>query len=188
MTGKKKIIVAITGASGSLYAMNLLQRMVTLPEKPEISVIFSEPGQKVWDYELGKNAFGFEGIRLYRHDDFFAAPASGSALYTDMVVIPCSMGTLGKIASGTSDNLIIRAADVMLKEKRNLVLVPREMPLNLIHIKNMETLLLAGAQLVPACPSFYSRPVTVEEVIRTVTDKVLSLTGFNESNFEWKEE
>jgi flavin prenyltransferase len=185
MNSTKKIIIAITGASGSVYAKNLLERLHKLIPVPEISVIFSEEGKKVWNYELSDSDFNYNNVKIFRHNDFFAAPASGSANYKSMVIIPCSMGTLGKIASGSSDNLIIRAADVMLKEKRKLIIVPREMPLNLIHIRNMETLLLAGAQIIPASPAFYRHPETIEELLNTVTDKVLSSIGFNENNFEW---
>ena len=116
---------------------------------------------------------------------FFAPVASGSANYSAMVVIPCSMGTIGRIASGTSDNLIIRAADVMLKEKRKLIIVPRESPYNLIHLRNMETLLLAGAHIIPASPSFYSHPKTVDDVVSTIVDRVLSQLGYGEDLYEW---
>ena len=182
---KNKIIIAITGASGSIYAKQLLLRLQNIAEKPEIAVIFSEEGKKVWDFELGNEKPIDSDFTLFKSTDFFAPVASGSANFSSMVVIPCSMGTMGRIAAGTSDNLIIRAADVMLKEKRTLIIVPREMPYNLIHIRNMETLLLAGAHLVPASPSFYSHPKTIEDAIKTVTDKVISLLGFNDGLFEW---
>jgi 4-hydroxy-3-polyprenylbenzoate decarboxylase len=180
-----KIIIGITGASGSVYAKQLLNRLLAFGEIPEIAVVFSEEGKKVWDFELKEERLINDRIRIFDSKDFFAPVASGSANYNAMVVIPCSMGTMGRIAAGTSDNLIIRAADVMLKEKRKLVLVPREMPYNLIHIRNMETLLLAGAQLIPASPSFYSHPKTIDDVIKTVTDKVLSALGYNDGLYEW---
>ncbi len=182
---KNKIIVAITGASGSVYAKQLLFRLRVLGDKPEIAVIFSEEGKKVWNFELNGETINNEQLTFFNPDDFFAPVASGSANYNAMVIIPCSMGTLGRIAAGTSDSLIIRAADVMLKEKRRLILVPREMPYNLIHIRNMETLLLAGACLIPASPSFYSHPESVDDVIKTVTDKVLSSLGYIDDVFEW---
>ena len=182
---KSKIIIAITGASGSIYAKQLLTRLLDLPEKPEIAVIFSDSGKKVWDFELNNEKINNEQITYFNNTDFFAAVASGSANYDAMVIIPCSMGTMGKIASGTSDNLIIRAADVILKEKRKLIIVPRETPYNLIHIKNMETLILAGAHLIPASPSFYNHPKTVDDVIKTVTDKVLSALNYKKGLFEW---
>jgi 4-hydroxy-3-polyprenylbenzoate decarboxylase len=180
-----KIIIGITGASGSIYAKQLLSRLFELPEKPKIALIFSENGKKVWDFELNGETINNEQITSYNPNDFFASVASGSANYNAMIVIPCSMGTIGRIASGTSDNLIIRAADVMLKEKRKLIIVPRETPYNLIHLRNMETLLLAGAEIIPASPSFYSHPKTVDDVINTVTDKVLSALGYKDDLFEW---
>ena len=182
---KNKIIVAITGASGSVYAKQLLERILILDKQCEIAIIFSEEGKKVWNFELNEEIINNEQISIFKATDFFAPVASGSSNFDTMIVIPCSMGTLGRIAGGTSDNLIIRAADVILKEKRKLILVPREMPYNLIHIRNMETLLLAGAHLVPASPSFYSHPETLYDVIKTVTDKVLALAGYNDDNFEW---
>ncbi len=180
-----KIIVAITGASGSIYAKQLLSRLLELPEKPEITVLFSDNGKKVWDFELENEKLDETKLRTFPVNDFFSAVASGSANYDAMIIIPCSMGTIGRIASGTSDNLIIRAADVMLKEKRQLIIVPRESPYNLIHIRNMEMLLLAGAEIIPASPSFYSHPKTFNDIIKTVTDKVLSALKYNDGLFEW---
>ncbi|MFC2138288.1 UbiX family flavin prenyltransferase, partial [Bacteroidota bacterium] len=114
----------------------------------------------------------------YDVNDFFSPAASGSANYDAMIIIPCSMGTLGKIAHGTSDDLIIRAADVMLKEKRKLILVPRETPYNLIHIENMKLITLAGGIICPASPSFYSKPETINDLVDTIVERVLHLTGF----------
>ena len=182
---KNKIIIAITGASGSIYAKQLLDRISSMDHFLEVAVVFSESGKKVWEYELSdeKPESGF--FKIYENNDFFAPVASGSANYSAMVVIPCSMGTIGRIASGTSDNLIIRAADVMLKEKRKLIIVPRESPYNLIHLRNMETLLLAGAHIIPASPSFYSHPKTVDDVVSTIVDRVLSQLGYGEDLYEW---
>jgi flavin prenyltransferase len=181
----KKIIIAITGASGSVYAKQLLLRLVTLKDISEIAVVFSENGRNVWKYELGEEIPDSEVLKYFDCNDLFAPVASGSANYQSMVIIPCSMGTMGRIASGTSDNLIIRAADVMLKEKRQLIIIPRESPYNLIHVRNMETLLLAGAHIIPASPSFYSHPKTIDEVVATIVDRVLSQLGFNDNVFEW---
>ena len=183
-----KIIIAITGASGAVYAKQLLFRLSALSNAPEIAVVFSENGNKVWHYELGEELPNLKVVKLFDCNDMFASVASGSANYKSMIVIPCSMGTIGRIATGTSDNLIIRAADVMLKEKRQLILVPRESPYNLIHIRNMETLLLAGAQLIPASPSFYSHPKTIDELVATVVDRVLLQLGYEENLFEWGKE
>ncbi|MGE5425320.1 MAG: UbiX family flavin prenyltransferase [Syntrophothermus sp.] len=182
----RKIIVAVTGASGSVYAQLLLERLAEIKSQFETcAVIFSENGKEVWNYELGNQDYDKIPFTRYEPDDYFAPPASGSAGFTSMIVIPCSMGTLGRIASGVSTGLISRAADVMLKEKRQLILVPREMPFNLIHIRNMETLTLAGAVIVPASPSFYSKPASSREICMTVVDKVLDLAGLEFKKFQW---
>ena len=124
-------------------------------------------------------------MQFYEKTDFNAPFASGSGKYNVMIIVPCSMGTLGRIASGVSNDLIIRAADVVLKERRKLICVVRETPYNLIHIKNMETVTLAGGIICPATPSFYSRPTTLEEVAATVVDRVLDLAGFDIKAFRW---
>ena len=181
-----KVIVAVTGASGSIYAKHLLDRLTKLKDKPEeISVIFSENGKKVWEYEIGNITYDSKAIHEYGFNDFFAPVASGSAGYDCMVIIPCSMGTLGRIASGTSDDLISRAADVMLKERKKLILVTREAPLNLIHIENMKTITLAGGIIYPANPSFYSRPNSKEELEFTVVNRVLDILGFESDLKRW---
>jgi len=152
-------------------------------------VIFSEPGKAVYAYETGEKALSLNPpFREYNNKDFFAPPASGSAGFDAMIVIPSTMGTLGRIASGTADDLICRSADVMLKERRKLILVAREMPYNLIHLENMRTLTLAGAIICPASPSFYSHPVNMEAMVGTVTDKVLQLAGLAAPSFRWGEE
>ena len=120
-------------------------------------------------------------------NDFNAPFASGSSSYTSMIVCPCSMGTMGRIASGVSNDLVTRAADVMLKERRKLILLVRDTPFNLIHIKNMETITLAGGIICPASPSFYSKPKTFEALAKTVTDRALSLTGIEVNSFRWNE-
>lgn len=181
-----KFIVAVTGASGSIYAKHLLDKMVSLKEKPdEISLILSDNGEKVWEYEIGKFSIKSEIIHQYSNHDFFAPVASGSAGYNGMIIIPCSMGTLGRIASGTSDDLISRSADVMLKERKKLVLVTREAPLNLIHIENMKTITLAGGIIYPASPSFYSRPSSKEELEMTVVNRVLDIMGLESDIKRW---
>src|SRR5207248_4701697 len=125
-------------------------------------------------------------IKFYSQQDFLAPFASGSGKYDTMIIAPCSMGTLGRIATGVSTDLITRAADVILKERRKLICVIRDTPYNLIHIRNMETVTLAGGVICPATPSFYSKPQTIEEVAATVTDRVLDLAGFDISTFRWK--
>lgn len=182
----RKIIVAITGASGSIYAKHLLDKLVALKNNStEISLIFSESGRKVWEYEIGNLNINSDKIHLYPNNDFFAPVASGSAGYESMVVIPCTMGTLGRIASGTSDDLISRSADVMLKERRKLILVTREAPLNLIHIENMRMVTLAGGIIYPASPSFYSKPANKEDLEMTLVNRVLDIMGFDTDINRW---
>lgn len=170
-----RLIVAITGASGSLYAQRLLDALD--PADHEIHLILSRYAPAVIQEELPDGLRLKPGIQQHNLRTMHAPFASGSNTADAMVVIPCSMGTLGRIAHGTSDDLLLRAADVMLKERRRLVLVPRETPLNLIHLRNLELLHLAGATLLPANPSFYSRPATVEAVADTVVARVLDHLG-----------
>ncbi|MGE3309046.1 MAG: UbiX family flavin prenyltransferase [Limisphaerales bacterium] len=166
-----RLIVAITGASGSLYAQRLLDALD--PAEHEIHVLMSRYAPAVVQEELPEGLRLKPGVRQHGLRSMNVPFASGSNTADAMVVIPCSMGTLGRIASGVSDDLLLRAADVMLKERRRLILVPRETPLNLIHLRNLELLFLAGAMILPANPSFYSRPATVEAVVDTVVARVL---------------
>jgi 4-hydroxy-3-polyprenylbenzoate decarboxylase len=145
----------------------------------------SDNAKTVWETELGHQDYGKYPFTFYQKNDFNAPFASGSAQYNCMIVVPCSMGTLGRIASGISDDLVTRAADVILKERRKLILVARETPYNLIHIKNMETVTLAGAIICPATPSFYSRPSTIEEVAMTVVHRILDLAQLKNPSFRW---
>lgn len=183
---KKKIIVAVTGASGSIYADVLLKRLIDLKEQIETcGVVFTETAKQVWDYELGNNSYNQLPFNHYNNDDFFAPIASGSAGYDTMIVCPCSVGTMGRIASGTGDNLLTRAADVILKERKKLILVVREMPYSLIHIENMKTITLAGGIICPASPSYYSKPTSDLEIIQTVVDKILQLADFKIDTYSW---
>jgi flavin prenyltransferase len=185
---KRKIILAITGASGSVYAERLLKRLSGLKTPPsEIAVVFSDTAKEIWVHETGRKIKLLPPANEYENDSFFAPFASGSAHYDTMIICPASMGTLGRIANGTSNDLIARAADVILKERRRLIIVPREAPYNLIHIRNMETLTLAGAIICPASPSFYSQPKTIENLIDTVTDRIISLSGFEADTYKWME-
>ena len=186
MAIKKRIIVGITGASGAIYGKLLLDRLVSLGDQvEECGVIFSTNSIPVWKFELGSFNPATIPFRIYDPGDFFAPMASGSAGFDTMIIAPCSMGTLGRIASGVSNDLMTRAADVMLKERRQLILVAREAPLSLIHIHNMDLLTKAGAVICPASPSFYSHPATIEELAMTVVDRVLSLAGFTFPTFKW---
>lgn len=185
---KKKIIVAITGASGSIYAKVLLDKLSLLHDQLEaVGVVMSDNAKDVWQYELGNTSYNDYDFTFYSKTDFMAPFASGSAQYESMVVCPCSMGTLARIATGTSSDLTTRAADVILKERRKLVLVTRETPLNAIHIQNMLTVTQSGGIICPASPSFYSRPKTMEELAATVVDRVLSLLDLKIDSFRWGE-
>ena len=188
MKPNRKIIVAVTGASGSIYAKTLLNKLMTLKNPPEeVAVIFSDNAKEIWEYELGEKYQEIPPAKAYDNSSLFVPFASGSSDYDTMIICPASMGMIGRIASGTSENLIARAADVMLKERRKLILVPRETPYNLIHIRNMETLTLAGAIICPATPSFYSKPKTINDLVLTVIERVLSLAGFEEDIYRWME-
>ena len=186
---KNKIVIAITGASGSIYAKLFMDELVQLKKQwSEVAVIISNNAKQIWETELNNAEYKNYPFRFYEKFDFDAPFASGSAQYNMMIVIPCSMGMLGRIASGMSDDLTTRAADVILKERRKLILVPRDTPYNLIQIKNMETVTLAGGIICPATPSFYSKPTTIEGVAYTVVNRVLDLCGFETKSFRWGEE
>ncbi len=181
-----KILLAITGASGAIYAKLLLDKLVQLKEQwQELSVVMSNNAKEIWTTELDNQSYLDYPVRYFEKYDFTAPFASGSARYNIMMVAPCSMGTLGRIAAGTSDDVVTRAADVVLKERRKLILVVRDTPYNLIHIKNMETVTLAGGIICPATPSFYSKPTTIEAVAATVADRVLDLAGLDISTYRW---
>src|SRR5215470_6968365 len=182
----KKVVIAITGASGSIYAMLLLEKLKKLREQwTEISVVMTINAKQVWETELGNKDYDKIPFKVYGTTDFTAPFASGSGQYDTMILIPCSMGTIGRIASGISNDLISRAVDVVLKERRKLICVVRDTPYNLIHIRNMETITLAGGIICPASPSFYSKPTTIEAVAATVTDRLLDLAGFDIKTFRW---
>jgi len=182
----KKTVVAITGASGSIYARNLLQKLLDIHlQWEELSVVMTENAKEVWKTELGNDGWKNIPVKLYNTGDFTAPFASGSGRYGTMIIIPCSAGTLGRIASGVSNDLITRAADVILKERRKLICVIRETPYNLVHIHNMETVTLAGGIICPATPSLYSKPSTIDDVVNTVVDRVLDLAGFDISSYRW---
>lgn len=182
----KKIVVAVTGASGSIYAGLLLKKLLTYKDQwQELSVVITENAKEVWKIEQENEEFGSLPVKLYGQQDFNAPFASGSGQYDTMIIIPCSMGTLGRIASGISNDLISRAADVVLKERRKLICVIRDTPYNLIHIRNMETVTLAGGIICPATPSFYSKPTTMEDMAATVVDRVLDLAGIDIKTYRW---
>jgi 4-hydroxy-3-polyprenylbenzoate decarboxylase len=207
---KRKVVVAVTGASGAVYALKLLERLRVLPESlpgqrmqnpgqtelphglpeppAEVAVIFTGNAEEIMLYETGAGYTPSGAEKLYDNNDFNAPFASGSSSFDTMIICPASMGMVGRIAHGVSDDLITRAADVILKERRRLILVPRETPYSFIHINNMKLLTEAGAVICPATPSFYSRPETIDQLVMTVIDRVLTLAGFAVDTFRWNEE
>ena len=182
----KKIVLGISGASGSIYARLLLTRLHQIEEQVETcGIVMSQNARINWQLEQPDTPVGSFGFKLYDMEDFTAPFASGSAKYDVMIVCPCSMGTLARISQGISDDLLTRAADVLLKERRKLILVPRETPFSLIHLENMRQVTLAGGIICPAIPSFYSRPQTIPDLAATVVDRILDLAGFTVKSFRW---
>jgi len=181
-----KITIAITGASGSIYAQLLINRLLSIKEQwSELAVVMTDNAKQIWETEIGNNTYTTLPIKLFSNKDFNAPFASGSGQYNTMIIAPCSMGTLGRIANGISNDLITRAADVILKERRKLICVVRDTPYNLMHIKNMEAITLAGGIICPATPSFYSKPKTIEELALTVVDRVIDLCGLSIQTYRW---
>ena len=184
---KHKIIVAITGASGSIYAKVLLDQLVVLKDQIDaVGIVMSKNAKDVWEFELGNDSYKDYPFKYYEKNDFMAPFASGSAQYKSMIVAPCSMGTLARIATGVSNDLITRAADVILKERRKLILINRDTPLNLIHINNMKTITEAGGIIMPASPSFYSKPNNFEELTATVINRVIDLADLKKDSYRWQ--
>lgn len=195
MKTKKRIILAITGASGAVYGIRTLMALMSASEAIDVHVCVSEAGKTIIGHECGWNgtdlkkflmslcvATNYESSFTIHYDnDFFAPPASGSYIHSGMAVVPCSMKTLASVANGISGNLIHRAADVCLKERRPLVMVVRETPLNLIHIENMKSLTLAGGVVMPASPSFYLSSKSVEAIVDTVVARILDHLGIENS-------
>ncbi|SEM21038.1 4-hydroxy-3-polyprenylbenzoate decarboxylase [bacterium A37T11] len=181
----QKVVVAVTGASGSIYAKVLLDKLASQTKLTNVGVVMSDNAKDVWKYELKNELYHQYPFQFYDKQDFFAPFASGSAGYDAMIICPCSAGTLGRIANGVSTDLTTRAADVMLKERKKLILVLRETPYNLIHIRNMEKITEAGGIICPASPSFYSHPINFEELAGTVINRVLDLAGLEAGGFKW---
>ncbi|WP_207421223.1 UbiX family flavin prenyltransferase [Desertivirga brevis] len=185
---KRKIVIAVTGASGAIYAKLLLDKLVNLEDQlDQVAVVMSDNAKQVWEFELDEATYKKYPFKFYEKSNFMAPFASGSAKYDTMIIIPCSMGTLGRIASGISNDLTTRAADVILKERRKLILVVRDTPFSLIHINNLKTLTEAGGIICPAVPSFYSKPKTIEELASTVVSRVLDLAGLDLPSYRWGE-
>ena len=182
-----KVIVAITGASGAIYARQTLEVLTAHPDVERIALILSDPAEDVRKAE-GVTLPTSEHIVRYANSDMWASVASGSARWDAMVVVPASMGTVARIATGISRTLIERAADVMLKERRPLVMVVRESPYSLIHLRNMTSLTEAGASILPASPSFYFAPTPIEELCLPVPLRALEIAGLEIAHREWGEE
>lgn len=181
-----KLILGLGGSSGAIYARLLLERLRDLKDQyQEVGIVMSRNARINWDLEIADKPIESFGHRIYDQDEFNAPFASGSAQFNTMIICPCSMGTLARVANGFSDDLLTRAADVILKERRRLIVVPRETPFSLIHIDNMRKLTEAGAIVCPAIPSFYSKPGTIDELCLTVVDRVLDLAGFQLSSYRW---
>ncbi len=188
MNPNNKIIIAVTGASGSIYAKSLIDKLTALTHQvQEIALVFSDNAKEVWKLELGNEDFKNYTFKTYSKNDFMAPFASGSAKFNTMIICPCSMGTMARIAQGISNDLITRAADVILKERRKLILVTRDTPLSLIHINNMKTITESGGIICPASPSFYSQPKTFEDLAATITDRIIDLVGLTHNTYRWNE-
>jgi 4-hydroxy-3-polyprenylbenzoate decarboxylase len=188
MNMKKKIIVAITGASGAIYAKLLLDNLLKLSSQiDKVAVVMSDNAKEVWRFELGNDDYDRYPFTFYAKMDFNAPFASGSAKFDTMIIMPCSMGTLGRIAHGISNDLISRAADVILKERRKLIAVVRDTPFSLIHINNMKAVTEAGGIICPANPSYYSIPKTIEEVAQTVVSRVIDLVELEQESYRWND-
>lgn len=191
--GNKKILIAVSGASGAIYAENLIDLLKKHPGL-SIALVFSKTAISIYEDELEINFDEFStnlinnypNITFLDNSDFHTSYASGSNCASAMIIIPASMGCIGRIASGVSSDLISRAADVMLKERKPLFIIPRESPLNLIHLRNLCTLCEAGAQIIPACPTFYDKPKSIEEVVSRFSNRLISKLGLEPLDNSYK--
>ena len=183
----KKIIIGISGSSGAIYAADLIGKLSKYQSQIEVGIVASKNALINWELEVGPFDLKELPFKFYESNDFYAPFASGSAQYMHMVVCPCSMGTLSRIATGHSGDLMTRAADVILKERRQLILVTRETPLSLIHINNMKTVTEAGGMILPACPSFYTEPQSIQDLVSSVTDRVIDQLGIKQETYRWGE-
>ncbi len=181
-----KIIVAITAASGSIYARQIIDLLNTDQNVKQIAIIMSKGAHDVMNFER-EAITKSDKITHYQIDDMFAAPASGSSSFDAMIIAPCSTGTACRVANGISDSLLTRSADVMLKERRPLIMVLRETPLSLIHLRALTTLTEAGATILPAAPSFYSQPSSIEELVHSVSSRAVQMAGCNGDINRWED-
>lgn len=185
----QKIIIAIAGSSGSIYAKLLMDILHQYPSDLAVGVVKSDNAQINWNIEIGEEDIEarYPDFTFYGKQDYNAPFASGSAGYTAMVICPASMGIVGRVATGLSNNLMTRSADVILKERRTLIVVPRETPMSLIHLRNLTTIAEAGGTVIPAIPSFYSKPQTVEEIAMTVVSRIVDHLGLDQDTYRWGE-
>ena len=179
-----KVIVAVTGASGAIYAQRTLLHLLRSEQVERIALILSDTAREVIAHE-GVELPTSERIEVCDNHEMFSSVASGSASWDTMIIVPASMGTVGRIAAGVSLSLIERAADVMLKERRRLILMVREAPYSLIHLRNMTTLTEAGGVVIPASPSFYSHPEDIEQLTATITERIIALSGISAAHYEF---
>mgnify|MGYP000855927818 FL=1 len=178
-------ILAITGASGSIYAQKMIELLVKQQNPQRIRIIFSEQGEKVWKFEINAAIPSDQNIKLLSNQNLFADIASGSSGYDRMIILPCSMGTLGRIANGISADLITRAADVILKEKKRLILCIREAPYNKIHLENMLKANSSGADIFPLSPFFYNHPTNLDETINALVNRIADYSGLDAEAYRW---
>lgn len=185
---RKKVVLGVGGSSGSIYARLLIEELMKIRDQWDtVGVVLTKNARVNWELEQPEHQLHDFPLDFYENDDFNAPFASGSARYTDMIICPCSMGMLSRIAHGISNDLMSRAADVMLKERRNLIVTPREMPYSLIHLENMTLLTRAGAMICPATPSFYHPYGDVEELLKTVVHRLMDLCGFEIKTRRWND-
>lgn len=190
----KKIVVGITGASGSIYAKRLIELLIE--EGIQVHVIATEKGKQVFSYELSLNlenwikelSIDYPNVKLEDNNNLFSGVASGSNKYDAVIILPCSMGTLAEISHGLSKNLLCRAADVALKENRKLIIVPRETPLNTIHLENMCRLSKMGVGIIPAMPGFYHHPNSIDDIVNFLIGKILDYLNIDNKLFKkWED-
>lgn len=183
-----RYLVCVTGASGSVYGARTIEALIRAGN--EVHAVFSAWGENVFAMETGLSLYawmagaGLDANRVYAPDDLAAPPSSGSWRLDGTVIVPCSMSTVGAIASGASTNLVHRSAAVALKEGRSLIIVPREMPWSLVDLRNMTSLAEAGAAILPACPAFYHKPATIDDLVNFVAGKILDRLGVEHGLFE----
>ena len=180
------IIVAITGASGAIYARQILDLLINSEKVSRVALVMSDHARDVVEAE-GVVLPASDKVQQFANDDMWSSLASGSARWDSMIIVPCSMGTVGRIAAGVSRTLIERAADVMLKERRKLVAVVREAPYSLIHLRNLTTITEAGAIVLPASPSFYFKPQTIDELAMTISQRAVEMLGIEVKHRSWGE-